>query len=74
MSIEKQKNFTGIIKWENGTIEYLKNGFLHRENGPAFIRSAGEKEYWINGKHIKNCNSDETFFLLIDLYKLKKIL
>jgi hypothetical protein len=74
MSIEKQKNFTGILKWDNGTIEYLKNGIYHREDGPAFIRSDGEKEYWIHGEYIKNCKSDETFFLLIDLYKLKKIL
>ena len=35
---------------EFGTIRYYKDGKLHNENGPAYIRKDGYKAYWINRK------------------------
>lgn len=35
---------------ESGHTEYFKNGFLHRENGPAVISDWGDwEEWWNNG-------------------------
>lgn len=34
-------------------VEYRFSGSIHNENGPAVIHSDGRKEYWINGKEIK---------------------
>jgi hypothetical protein len=93
----KAKNYTGIVKFTNGDVFYLKNskwhredgpaiihnsgykawrfeGLLHNLNGPAEILSDGTKRYWINGKLIEDCTSDEAFFLYLDMLKLKKIL
>jgi len=43
---EIPENFTGIIKWSNGSIAWLKDGLSHRENEPATIHSDGSK-YWL---------------------------
>jgi hypothetical protein len=37
------------ITRKNGTIEYYKNGLLHRENGPAIIYADGRKKWYQNG-------------------------
>jgi len=47
--------FTGIVEWfneENITIEkrFLKEGKIHREDGPACEHISGRKEWWIEGK------------------------
>ena len=34
-------NFTGIVEFENGDKEWLKNGITHRENGPSIIDKNG---------------------------------
>jgi hypothetical protein len=37
---------------DNSAKKWLKNGFLHREDGPAVIRGSGVNqvcEYWLNG-------------------------
>ena len=34
----------------NGIVEWLVNGELHREDGPAIVRKGGSKEWWMNGK------------------------
>jgi hypothetical protein len=70
LSMKERDNFTGIIKWENDSISYLKNGFLHREDGPAYI-DHDCREYWFNGTYIK---SKEAFEFLRDLYKFKNII
>jgi hypothetical protein len=36
--------------YENGDKFYCQDGKLHRLDGPAFIRSNGEKRYWIEGE------------------------
>jgi hypothetical protein len=50
LPIEEQNNFTGILKWKDGTVEHLKNGRFHREGGPARTWEGGHKEWWIEGK------------------------
>jgi hypothetical protein len=35
---------------EDQFVEWRENGDLHRENGPAFIRSNGREEWWLNGR------------------------
>ena len=47
-------NFTGIVEFENGDKEWLKNGITHRENGPSVIDKNGYKEWWLDGKCIWN--------------------
>jgi hypothetical protein len=49
LSTEEQDSFTGIIYWGYGTIEYYKNGLLHREDGPAVITNKDYKEWWNEG-------------------------
>jgi hypothetical protein len=39
-----------IIKHDDGSIEYIKNGTTHRADGPAFIQSNGFKYWFFEGK------------------------
>jgi len=48
LSDEETENFTGILKKEDGTIQYFKNGSLHREDGPALIFHDGYEYYYQN--------------------------
>jgi len=59
---EIPKNYTGIIEWEYGSKEWYKNGIWHREDGPAYIRKDGYKEWWLDGKGIwdSTCKLDLT--------------
>jgi hypothetical protein len=50
LSTKEQKNFTGIVKWNNDNIEYFKNGKWHREDGPAMIWQSGGKSWYFKGK------------------------
>ena len=43
-------NFTGIVHYSNGTKRWLKNGLLHRIDGPAIDLLDGHKEWWVDGK------------------------
>jgi hypothetical protein len=49
MAYETPANFTGIMYYENGDEEHLKNGLFHREDGPAFIRNDGYQAWCIEG-------------------------
>lgn len=51
-------NFTGILEWCDGTkhavrisVEYYKDGMLHRENNPARSWADGSKEWWMDGNY-----------------------
>lgn len=44
----------GTVSASNGDKYWLSNGLLHREDGPAVIRSNGDVEYWINGKQMSD--------------------
>lgn len=47
--------FTGVVKCikfeKNPTISFYYNGYLHREDGPAFISREEETWYYFNNKH-----------------------
>jgi hypothetical protein len=47
---QERSNFTGIVKWSEGAITYLKSGKYHREDGPAYIGFNGYKEWYFEGK------------------------
>ena len=46
---EIPKNYTGIAEYTNGTKVWLKEGNLHREDGPAIEYEDGYKAWWIEG-------------------------
>ena len=52
-------NYTGIIEWEKGDKIWFKNGFRHREDGPAHIEPNGYKAWYLDGKFI--CSSTHKF-------------
>jgi hypothetical protein len=37
----------------DGNENYVLNGQLHREDGPAVIRPDGTREWWVHGKKVK---------------------
>ncbi len=43
-------NFTGIINIY-GHYNWLVNGVLHREDGPAIEYKNGTKKWWLNGRY-----------------------
>jgi len=43
-------DFTGIVHYFNGSKRWLKNGLLHRIDGPAIDFLDGYKEWWIDGR------------------------
>ena len=45
-------NYTGIVEYKNGSIEYYLNGEYHREDGPAVIFSNGRKDWYLKDKRI----------------------
>lgn len=49
-SDKKYPKFTGILEFENGSLMYLKNAKLHREDGPALTRADGSEEWYYNGQ------------------------
>ena len=74
-------DFIGIVEWfneENITIEkrFLKEGKIHREDGPACEHISGRKEWWIEGKlhredgpALEYSNWDGRFYLEGKRYK-----
>ena len=50
-------NYTGIVEFENGASGWFKNGFRHREDGPAYIGSSGYRGWYLDGHCIfyTNC-------------------
>ena len=53
------KNYTGTVIYQAGSIEYcseyLVNGLLHREDGPAYETTESwpcgkQQQYWLNGE------------------------
>ena len=47
LSIQERQSLTGIVKYDNGAIQYLENGNLHRLDGPQY-EHYGLKQYYIN--------------------------
>ena len=58
---------TGIRKGKDGSIRYFnKEGFLHRENGPAVIIPKGPRIWFINGLRHR---TDGPAYIASDGYK-----
>ncbi len=53
---EISSNYTGIVEYEDQTKTWLKNGKLHREDGPAIIWYTGFKDWFLDGKCAWNSN------------------
>jgi hypothetical protein len=47
---ELPTDFTGIVKYTDGSKSWYLNGKLHREDGPAKEYAYGTKSWWLNGK------------------------
>lgn len=47
----RYKQYTGVVEDGNGTIRWLFNGFLHREDGPALIRKNGLQAWLVSGAY-----------------------
>lgn len=80
------KDFTGIVKWSDGTKCYYINGKSHREDGPAMEYANGTKYYYLNGERfndeseynaalskLKNKNSCENKIVEIEGKKYKLV-
>jgi hypothetical protein len=39
-----------MIEYTDGTVEWLLDGKLHREDGPAIEYANGTKQWWLDGK------------------------
>jgi len=44
--------YIGIVEWEDGDIGWYKNGYVHREDGPAYIEANGIEEWYLQGVYI----------------------
>jgi hypothetical protein len=69
LSFEEQSNFTGTIKWYDGTIACYKHSLKHCIDGPSVIYPDGTKKYYITGIQ----TTKEAIDLLRDLCKIKGI-
>ena len=50
---EIPENYTGVVEYDDGEKEWLKNGKPHREDGPSWIRNYDNNKFWnLDGKHI----------------------
>ena len=80
------KNYSGIIERKNGKGWY-KDGELHREDGPAWIRYDGYKIWFLDGTLILSCDSNLNFsnktivsksqhpkYPLVQVWKIKNII
>jgi hypothetical protein len=45
-----EKNYTGIVKYPNGTRFWFLNGKHHREDGPAIEWNDGDKHWYLYDK------------------------
>ena len=43
--------YTGIVEWFDGDVQYYKKGKLHRENKPAVRSKDGSEFYYKEGKY-----------------------
>lgn len=68
----RNDKFSGIVVRPERKVYFL-NKKPHRLYGPAYEYTNGhddENEYWLFGKHVKDC-TQESFVLLCDILKLK---
>jgi hypothetical protein len=70
------KEFTGIVDYLNSRKEWIVNGKLHREDGPAKEWLDGTKEWWLNGQchredgpAVERANGDKAWYLNGELHR-----
>jgi hypothetical protein len=61
LSMKERENFTGIVKWHDNSISYIKNNLCHREDGPAYIGCYGTKAWYFEGL-LHNLNGPARIF------------
>ena len=57
-SEEVPEGYTGIVEIENQETAWIKDGFEHREDGPARIYKDGYKSWWLDGKIIWDIDNE----------------
>jgi hypothetical protein len=45
--------------WSNGTKFWLRNGRLHRTDGPAVEYHTGSNEWWLDGVRLSKCEFEQ---------------
>ncbi len=63
------KNFTGVVKWSNGSKYWYKNGEWHREDGPAVERSDGTKCWYLENEAFNYAQINMEDYVVLDHYK-----
>ena len=66
LSYEEANNFSGIVRWREGTQSYYQNGLYHRIDGPTYIGSNGQVSYWIDGERVSK-EAQELYYFLMKL-------
>ena len=69
--VKLPENYTGIVEYLNGTLIYFLNGFIHKEDGPAIIRSTGTIIYYLNGKRHREDGPAIIYSFGLEYYYLK---
>lgn len=59
MNINNNSHFIySTLKYEDGSVEYYRNGLLHRDNDlPAIVSVNGHKEWYIDGVNVRKNKS-----------------
>lgn len=56
------------VVYSSGGRDYFKDGFLHREDGPAQTWYDGGKIYWLNGSEYEDLNiTDEEWIRIVKI-------
>ena len=50
-----------FMKWDNGDLEWVKEGQYHRENGPASIDECGEERWFLHGRRVHTVLQEELY-------------
>ena len=66
--LEIPEDYTGIVKWHDGTKEWWLEGKWHREDGPAYERHP-TKEWYLNNCYYKQIVLEN--YVVLDYYKGK---
>ena len=64
-----KENQTGCAISDNGNVLWFKEGYFHREDGPAIERINGDKEWWkdgqchrLNGPAVEKSNGEKYWY------------
>jgi len=71
---KRHRNDGPAYETSNGTKFWYVEDKLHRLDGPAIEVSPGIKEWHINDVKLPDTTTSESFFLLVDIMKLKNLI